>query len=305
MRTLQLTLQEAIEVAKALSNDHRVDIMQHLTEGPKNVNELSELLNIPFSTAAANVKILEEAGLISTIIIPGRGNKKVSSNRYDRIVVDLDTKNPVMEDLITYEIEVGDFTYCEVEPTCGLLSENGIIHILDDPRSFYEPDKKNAQLIWFRSGYVEYHFPNRIPLGTEVDELKFSVELCSEAPYHNPDWPSDITCWVNDTDIGYWTSPGDFGGERGFLTPNWWETHNTQYGVLKYWTINREGSFIDGVKISATTIDEIKLQEKPYISLKLGVKKDSNNQGGINLFGSKFGNYEQGIIMKIHYTRTK
>ncbi|MCR2823867.1 ArsR/SmtB family transcription factor [Lederbergia panacisoli] len=303
MRTLQLTLQEALEASKALANENRMEIIRQLTSGPKNVNDISELLKIPFSTAAANIKILENAGLITTEIVPGRGNQKVSSKRYDRIIIDLEEQKPITEDIITYELEVGEYVNCEVEPSCGLLSADGIIHIIDDPRSFFEPARKNAQLVWFRSGLIEYHFPNRIPYGTDVDELSFSVELCSEAPYHNEDWPSDITCWINDSEIGYWTSPGDFGGERGFLTPNWWETHNTQFGVLKYWKINKEGSFIDGVKISSTTIDELKLQEKPFISLKLGVKQDAKNQGGLNLFGSKFGNYEQGIIMKINYSQ--
>jgi predicted transcriptional regulator len=301
VRTLQLTLQEAIEICKALANEHRMEMIRSLTGGPKNVNELSELLNIPFSSAAVNVRKLEEVGLITTEIVPGRGSQKVSSKRYDRIIIDLEEKAPAKEDVLTFELEIGEYVRCDIEPTCGLLSEKGIIHILDDPRSFYEPERKNAQLIWFRSGNIEYHFPNRIPYGVKVEELNFSVELCSEAPYHNLDWPSDITCWINGKEIGYWTSPGDFGGERGFLTPGWWETHNTQYGVLKYWKINHEGSFIDGVKISSVTIDDLKLQEKPYISLQLGVEKDAKNQGGINLFGSKFGNYEQGLIMRIQY----
>ncbi|MCM3111951.1 ArsR/SmtB family transcription factor [Lederbergia lenta] len=301
MRTLQLTLHEAIEITKALSNEHRMEILNQLTGGPKNVNDLSELLAIPFSTAAAHIKKLEETDLIKTEIVPGRGNQKVSSKRYDRIIIDLEEKEPIMEDEITFELNIGEYVHCQVEPTCGLLSEKGIIHILDDPRSFFEPERKNAQLIWFRSGHIEYHFPNRIPYGTEVEELSFSVELCSEAPYHNLDWPSDITCLINDHEIGDWTSPGDFGGERGFLTPSWWETHNTQYGLLKYWNINKEGSFIDGMKISSVTIDELQLQDHPYISLKLGIKKEANNLGGINIFGTKFGNYEQGLIMKVKY----
>lgn len=304
MRILQLSLQEAMHIMKALTNENRVEMMKHLMNGPKNVNELADLLNIPFSTAAANVKILENTEMIKTEIIPGRGSQKVSSSRYDRIVIEL-AKESDVDDMLTFELEVGEYVQCDVEPTCGLLSEEGIIHILDDPRSFYEPERKNAQLIWFRSGFIEYHFPNRIPYGSSANELSFSVEMCSEAPYYKEDWPSDITCWINDIEIGAWQSPSDFGGKRGFLTPSWWETSSTQYGLLKYWTINHEGSFIDGTKISNTTIDELRLLGKPYISLKFGIKKDSQNQGGLNLFGSKFGNYEQGIIMKVHFSPTK
>lgn len=304
MKVLQLTLHEAVETAKVLANKHRMEILKQLTGGQKNVNDISELLNIPFSTAASHIRILEEAGLITTEIIPGRGNQKVNSKRYSRIIMDLEPKEDVVEDELTFELEIGEFANCEIEPTCGLVSEENILHILDDPRSFYEPERKDAQLMWFRSGFIEYHFPNRIPYGNNVDELSFAVELCSEAPYHNKDWPSDITCWINDNELGSWTSPGDFGGERGFLTPSWWELHNTQYGLLKYWKINKQGSFIDGVKISSVTIDDLKIQDKPYISLKLGVKKDSENVGGMNLFGSKFGNYEQGLIMKVNFSKS-
>jgi len=303
MRTLHLTFEEAIEICKALSNEHRMSILKILTHGPKNINELTDELKIPFSTTALHVKKLEDAGLIKTEIVPGRGNQKVSYKKYERVVVDLEEKEH-SPNTILFELGIGEYVHCEIEPTCGLLSETGIIHINDDTRSFYEPERKKAQLIWFRSGFVEYQFPNRLPYGTKAEELSFSVELCSEAPYHKLDWPSDITCWVNDREIGLWTAPGDFGGERGFLTPDWWATHNTQFGLLKTWVINEAGSFIDGVKISPLTISELKLQEKPYISLKLGVKKEAVNKGGINLFGEKFGNYAQGLIMKITYEST-
>lgn len=302
VRTLQLTLHEAIEICKTLGHEQRMQIIKILADGPKNVNELSDRLGIPFSTAAVNVKKLEEAGLISTEMVPGRGSQKINTKLYDRIIINLEEPKQVNEDSVTFEMPIGEYVNCEVDPSCGLLGDQEIIHILDDPRSFYEPERKKAQLIWFRSGFVEYHFPNRIPYGVNIEELYFSVEICSEAPYHKADWPSDITCWVNDKELGYWTSPGDFGGERGFLTPSWWETHNTQYGLLKKWKVNHEGSFIDGVKISNTTIEDLELLEKPYISLRLGVKKDSVNMGGINLFGSQFGNYEQDLIMKIKYS---
>ncbi len=302
MRILNLTLHEAIEVCKSLAHEHRMEILKILSDGPENVNELSEKLNIPFSSAAVNVKKLEESGLITTQMVPGRGSQKINTKLYDRIVINLEEPNPKNEDVVIIEMPIGEYVHCEVEPSCGLLGDQEIIHILDDPRSFYEPERKNAQLIWFRSGFVEYHFPNRIPYGVKIDELSFSVELCSEAPYHKLDWPSDITCWINGVEIGSWTSPGDLGGERGFLTPSWWETHNTQFGFLKKWKINATGSFIDGMNISNVTIEDLKLLDKPYISLKLGVKKDAYNVGGINLFGSNFGNYDQDLLMKIEYS---
>lgn len=304
-RTLHLSLQEAIEASKALANEQRMKILELLSDQPLNVNEISKRLGLPFSTAAVNVKKLEEAGLLSTEIVPGRGSQKVSSKKYDRIIIDLSPKEPSPNDSVIVEMPIGEYVDCEVEPTCGLLSEKGYLGLQDDPRSFYEPVHKDAQLIWFRSGHVEYRFPNRIPYGVRVEELELSAELCSEAPYSQPDWPSDITLWVNDKEIATWTSPGDFGGERGFLTPSWWETHNTQYGHLKRWRVNGSGSYVDGTKLSNFTVDELNIHSKPYISIKLGVKREASNKGGMNLFGKAFGNYEQDLIMKIQFVQEK
>src|SRR5690625_3307122 len=105
MRILKLTLHEAVETSKVLASKHRMEILKQLTDGQKNVNELSEVLDIPFSTAASHVRILEKAGLITTEIIPGRGNQKVNSKRYDRIIIDLKEEKEKVEDELTFELE--------------------------------------------------------------------------------------------------------------------------------------------------------------------------------------------------------
>ena len=46
-----------------------------------------------------------------------------------------------------------------------------------------------------------------------------AMELSSEVPGTNADWPSDISIWVNDVKVGTWTSPGDYGDKRGRFTP--------------------------------------------------------------------------------------
>lgn len=303
MKTLQLNWDEAIEICKALANEHRMKILNLLSQGAHNVNELAELLQIPFSTAAVNVKKLEDSGLISTEMVPGRGSQKVNSKKYDRIIINLRPPNPESENYLILDMPISEYTDCEVEPTCGLVGENAILGIIDDPRSFYEPEHKDAQLLWFRSGYVEYRFPNRVPYGARTEELELSAEICSEAPFHKLEWPSDITFWINGVEVGTWTSPGDLGGTRGFLTPDWWVTRNTQYGLLKHWLVNEKGSFIDGIQISDVAIADLKVAERPFISIRLGVKKDAVNVGGMNLFGKRFGNYEQDLILKIKYTK--
>jgi len=295
-------MDEAVPICKVISNEHRMNILKILSTGPHNVNELAEKLGLPFSTTAVNVKKLEDVNLISTELVPGRGTQKVNTKNFDRIIIDLNQDNKETEkNVITIDMPIGEYVDCQAEPSCGLVGMTDYIGLQDDPRSFYEPGRREAELLYFRLGYVEYRYPNRIPYGSKPNEIEFSAEICSEAPYHKLDWPSDITVWVNDIEIGTWTSPGDFGGQRGFNTPEWWTIYFTQYGLLKHWKINANGSFLDGVKISDVTLQELNLPDKPYISLRIGVKKDAFNAGGLNLFGQNFGNYSQGIIMNLRY----
>jgi predicted transcriptional regulator len=302
LKKLQLSFDNMLPINKALANQTRVQILKLLSDKPYNVNDLAEKLGLPFSTTASHVSKLEEVDLIATELVPGRGTQKVSAMNYDRIVVDLYTSDEKKEEQqVTYEMPIGDYLDCHVVPNCGIVDENGFIGMQDDPRSFYEPDRKQAQLLYFKDGYVEYRFPNRIPYGFRASELEISAEICSEAPNHKLDWPSDITAWVNHEEVGTWTSPGDFGGERGQLTPEWWRTNLTQYGLLKHWKLNKSGCFLDGEKISDRTIDDFQLSNYPYIAFRLGIKQDAVNSGGMNLFGPKFGDHEQGIVVHIKY----
>lgn len=127
------------------------------------------------------------------------------------------------------------------------------------------------------------------------------MEICSEAPNYNLDWPSDITLWINDVEVGTWTSPGDFGGTRGYLTPVWWLDRYTQYGLLKTWSVTAEGSFVDGIRVSNTTIDQLQLTDKKVYTVRIGNRPDGRYPRGFNLFGRKFGNYDQDLTLRIFY----
>jgi predicted transcriptional regulator len=123
-----------------------------------------------------------------------------------------------------------------------------------------------------------------------------------EAPQHNPDWPSDITLWINGLEIGSWTCPGDYGGKRGQLTPRWWPEDQTMYGLLKIWRVDSSGSYIDGERLSDRSIEQLRLAGSNHVSVRLGVKPEARNVGGINLFGRRCGNYPQDLVMRLHYS---
>jgi predicted transcriptional regulator len=299
---IQTGTDEARDILKALASEPRLRILDLLSNQVCNVGDIAQALNMPPSTATLHVSALEEQGLVKSELQPGvRGLQKVCARTYDIILVELPRAERPAEQTMTFSMPVGAYMDFQVTPTCGLASAQGIIGLLDDPISFYEPERVQTQLLWFRRGYVEYHFPNRTPRSMTLDSLSLSLEICSEAPLHNDNWQSDITLWINQVEVGSWTSPADFGGERGVLTPQWWEEWNSQYGLLKVWQVNREGSFIDGVKCSSLTFEDLGVTEQPFIAVRIGVKPDARHAGGINIFGRHFGNYPQDLILRLHY----
>lgn len=287
-------------VGKALSSVERLKILGLLENASLNVNEIAEQLQIPASTSALHVKVLEEAGLISTELLPGvRGSKKLCQKKVNKIEISLDCEEEEQEEI--FSMPIGNFVDYKVEPTCGIVSETGHIDEEDEPRCFYNPNRIAAKLIWFGNGYVEYRFPNYALQNRLIKSIEISAELCSETADYNMECPSDITLFVNGIEAGTWNCPSDFGGRRGKLNPDWWPSKNTQYGKLKKWIINKHGSFLDEKQVSNNKIDDYHLIQEPYVSVRIGIKEDAKHTGGINIFGDSFGDYPQNIVMKIRY----
>ncbi len=63
------------------------------------------------------------------------------------------------------------------------------------------------------------------------------------------------------------------------------------------------GSFVDGVQVSGVTLDELSLNANEPVPVRIGIKEDARNIGGMNLFGSKFGNYPQDIVLRQRFRR--
>ncbi|WP_407541989.1 ArsR family transcriptional regulator (plasmid) [Deinococcus radiomollis] len=294
---------EALKVIQAVNSETRLSMLSLLSHHPMNVSELTAATGLPHSTVNFNLKLLEGAGLLEVQYMPGtRGRQKLISKRYEEIHIKLPGAAVSSQpNVIEISMPIGNYRRTQILPTCGLATESKLIGLIDDPRSFYEPEHVLAQIIWFRHGSVSYDFPNNLPHGAEATELEVSLELCSEAPECDPDWPSDITVWINGTEVGTWTSPSDFGGVRGKMTPLWWPINHSQYGVLKRFKINREGTFLDGRRVLDTRIGELKLDGQHQIQVTVGVKDDARFRGGINIFGRKFGNIEQDLIMRLWY----
>jgi predicted transcriptional regulator len=294
--------EEAQNQLRALSSSTRLQILNLLRNRVLNISEIAEILDLPASTATSNINVLESAGLITTELRPAsHGLQKVCARAYDAVIIELSRGREAEEQAIEVSMPIGAYVDCRVVPTCGLAAEDGIIGLFDDPASFFEPERMSAQLIWFHYGHVEYRFPNRLPSSATLESISLSMEICSEAPLHHEEWPSDITLWINDREVGTWTSPADFGGQQGVLTPEWWENWNSQYGLLKVWQVNDHASFVDGRRVSNVVLEELDIMDHPSISVRIGVKADARHVGGINIFGRGFGNYPQDIVMRLRY----
>jgi predicted transcriptional regulator len=294
---------EGTDILRGLSSPVRIGILRLLHRcGPLNVNEITHALDLPQSTVANNVQLLEKLKLIQTEAVKANnGHQKICTARFQEIVIRFnDNSRPVTDNVIEVAMPLGLYTSCSVTAPCGLCSSEGVIGLLDVPAYFLDPTRMRAALIWFERGYVEYKFPNNAKLsGSTLEALEFSMELSSEVPGTNVDWPSDISLWVNGTEIGTWTSPGDFGDKRGTYTPKWWKLEGSQYGTLKTWRVTDEGCFIDGRRVSEVRLADLGLNDHHSIKLRIGIADDARRPGGINIFGKGFGNHDQDIVMRL------
>jgi predicted transcriptional regulator len=295
---------EDIEILKGLASEMRVKILDLLRTQSMNVNELTQALQMPQSTVATNVQILENAGLIRTETVKAKkGSQKICHSVYQEMLVQFPQTKKPEEDLIEVEMPIGLYTSFEVSAPCGLCSTDGIIGFLDVPSDFLNPGRMKAGLLWFEKGFVEYKFPNNsLYKEKAVKKIEFSMELSSETPGTDKNLLSDITLWINDVEIGFWTSPGDFGDRRGKLTPMWWKLEGSQYGLLKHWIVTDEGAFVDGVRISDVRLKDLDLSSHHSIRVRIGVKESAEHLGGMNIFGRGFGNYDQDLIMRLSFS---
>lgn len=293
------------KATKALSSPVRINILKIIKDRPLNMSEISERINAPISSTAMHIRVLEEAGFVITQSLPGvRGSQRVCALKAGQLTIHIvDEKESLPENNFYIEsMPIGNYFDCKITPPCGITSEVNFLASEDSVYGFYNPERHTAQLLWFSKGYLEYRFSSlQLRKLKKIKSVEFSFEICSEAPGYDNTWKSDITFSINNIIAGMYTSPGDFGGRHGKLSPEWWDDNMTQFGSLKTLQINEEGSFMDGSLISDHTLADYRLKDFPYLSLKIEVRDDAHYVGGLNLFGEKFGDYGQNIIMKITY----
>lgn len=294
---------ERIDLIKSLASEVRIRILELLHRaGPKNVNQVADELGLPQSTISANIQVLVDVGLIQTRSQKAKkGSQKVCYSTFKELLIAFKDRAPAQDDgAIEVAMPLGLYTRCEVSAPCGLCSKDGVIGLLDVPDTFLDPDRMRAGLLWFTRGFVEYQFPNNATLAnSRVAAVELALELSSEVPGTSKNWPSDITIAINGHEIDTWTAPADYGDKRGKFTPNWWKLAGSQYGDLKNWRVTSEGTFRDGRKISNCALADLQLDAHRSIRVRIGVKDDARHPGGVNIFGSGFGNSSKDIVLRL------
>lgn len=297
------SLEEAVPLFKALGSKLRIRLIRILLEnGEMNMNDLALRLGITNGALTSHVRKLEECGIVTILTEhTGHGNQKVCRVDLDRIVVAVAKEASADSDSYTVDLPVGSYcNYCAL-PTCGLATVEHLIGEVDDPRYFAHPDHTSASILWIGKGFVEYRIPNLLPAGQRIEKISISFEIGSEAPGVNSNWPSDISFLLNGTELGTWTSPGDFGDRHGLLTPAWWFPYWNQYGLMKTLEIDHNGCFIDGVRLSSVSIDRFSLTSADELLFRFRVMDPARHVGGLTLFGKEFGNYGQDIRVRVSY----
>lgn len=295
-------LTQALPLFKCLGSDIRISVLELLSaNGPMAMKDIAEELGITAGSLSPHIKMLADNNLISIKFETGKhGLQRICTIIEDKMMIDFEA---AVNNKNIYEtsIAIGLYSDYSAYPTCGLSTAEHLIGVVDDPKFFSDPERIKAGIIWFTVGHVEYMVPNYLEDDQLPVELLISFEISSEAPGFKENWPSDISFYINNVPVCTWISPGDFGKNPGIYTPSWWDPNWNQYGLLKFLSISDNGTFIDGVKVSDVNLNDVNIIPGTPIKLKMEVAEDSIYKGGLTLFGSSFGNYNQDIKVRMQY----
>lgn len=298
-------------LGRALNAPVRIEILRMLNKHPLILSEIAEKLDLPLSSAAFHMRVLEEAGLVShQFSTKCKGTLKwYSYGSFKNLQIGLRASDGLdREELVPYtkQFAIGDYVEADLPNAVGIATDRDCI--MDGrPSDAFIPERHNAQLIWFAEcGSLTYAIPNTFAKKGVLAKIDISMELCAEAMGYNEDFPSDITFSMNGVELCTYTSPGDFGDRYGKFTPRWWFPESTKYGQLVKIGIQERGVLLNGKLVNrAIRIADLGLADGNRVLFKIEVKKDAEHKGGLNLFGDRFGDYNQAILFMASYKSSK
>ena len=293
---------------EALASPIRVNIMHQLINQDLSIYELAKLNHVSVSSIIFHLKILEDAKLIIITTSSGTKEKKIV-NRYGQIQslsIELSLTENIKQDLekATQTVPVGAYVDADMGDESGIVFNGKIVPIHNNAP--YRHDRFEAVSLFLNSGYVEYSFNNDQFRNKEVSNLTITLEICSEAPYYNNEFKSDITFYINGIEILTYTSIGDYGGRKGRYTQQFTSNNFSEFGKLEVITVNAKGVYIGEKLVNEhITLDDLKINKGNCVKFKVESKKDAKNQGGFNIFCRGSGDYNQDIEMQVTYKDDK
>ena len=296
-------LDQIYKLGVALAHPIRIAILSQLKSSETSVIELARKNMVSVSSIMFHLNLLKEAGLINIVTTETkRGKKRIANRACFNANINMFVDNPQIYNNEKYyeSMPVGCFTDAQFGNKSGFLGKDRVLALYGDGP--FIPERFDARLVYLNYGYVEYSFNNGKFRDKDPLEISFTLEICSEAPYYNNTFKSDITFYINNKKILTYTSPGDFGGRKGKFAPSFQSLNSSQFGLLKNIIVNKEGVFLDNVKIDIEiTIDDLKINESNCIKFKIESKLDDENPGGFNIFGKGSGDFQQDIEMNVIY----
>ena len=296
-------LEQIYKLGVALASPVRVAILSQLKSSETSVIELARKNMVSVSSIMFHLNLLKEAKLINIVTTKtNKGNKRIVNRSCFNANLSMFVDNPIIFNNEKYyeSMPVGCFTDAEFGDKSGFLGENAVIALYGDGP--FVPERFNARLVYLNYGFVEYSFNNGKFRNKEPLEISFTLEICSEAPYYNNNFKSDITFYINNKKILTYTSPGDFGGRKGKFAPDFQSLNSSQFGLLKNIIVNKNGVYLENTKIDSNiTIDDLKINESNCIKLKIESNLNDENPGGFNIFGKGSGDFQQDIEMNVIY----
>lgn len=296
------TTTHSLPVYEALASSVRLSILQLLSTRQMNVRELAEALSLSSAIMTMHVKKLEKARLITTQMAPGKGGvQKICTLSAKKIEIILPTSPGLHRKAHQTEVSVGHYTDFDLLPSCGIATVEHTIGEYNEPRYFWYPERVQAKMLWFSRGYIEYKAPNFLLGSQNPEELEITFELSTVLPFHPGNEPAGVVFSFNSIELGKWSGQKYQGTSRGIYTPAWWSDPLSQCGLLKTLRINRNGTYMDGKRISDVTLDNLPIRDKQW-TFRIAVPEQHGSSTGITLFGRGFGNHQQDLLFNLYYT---
>jgi len=289
----------AARIAGALSHPLRIKLLQQLLRIPRSITELARINHATNSTVIFHLKMLEEAGLVFSKLQPNKkGKTLIFYVNFSSIVFSLQNDPKEAHDTVVKQsLGVGNYEFAAPTGYIRIATEDRFIVLEAD--DVYNPRRFDAKLLCVDNGEVRYAFSNAFAKRQLVKRLEFSMELSSESPYYCNDWKSEIIFSVCGVELATYLSPGDFGDVRGRLSPDWWDNKYSQYGLLVTLMIDRDGVYLNNERVKTDlTLDSLCIEQTDKITLSLRTDLSHQYAGGFNIYGNRFGNEPQDIVLR-------